>query len=82
MTGDTYDRCDERRLGTRRRLRSIRGDFVVFGRVTVTALGSGALHHAFGWDAINLVMAPFIAVAFVMSFWPNRRTGRGSRAAQ
>ena len=57
-------------------------DFLVFGTVTVTALGSGALHHAFGWDAINLVMAPFIAVAFGLGFWLNRRTGRGSRAAQ
>ena len=68
MTGDTYDRRDERRLRTRHRLRSIRGDFVVFGTVTVTALGFGALHHAWG-DAINLVMAPFIVVAFGLSFW-------------
>lgn len=56
-------------------------DFMVFGMVTVTALGSGALHHAFGWDAINLVMAPFIGVAFCLSFWLSRRAGRNSRAA-
>jgi hypothetical protein len=49
--------------------------------VTMTALGSGVLHHAFGWDAINLVMAPFIGVAFCLSFWLNRRAGRDSRAA-
>lgn len=57
-------------------------DFLVFGTVTVTALASGALHHALGWDAINLVMAPFIATAFGLSFWLNRRAGRDSRAAQ
>ncbi len=57
-------------------------DFLVFGTVTVTALGSGALHHAFGWDAINLVMAPFIAVAFGLGFWLHRRVERNSRAVQ
>ena len=56
-------------------------DFLVFGTVTVTALGSGALHHNFGWNAINLVMVPFIATAFLSSFWLNRRAGRNSRAA-
>jgi hypothetical protein len=35
-------------------------DFLVFGMVTVTALGSRALHHVFGWDAINPAMAPFL----------------------
>jgi MFS family permease len=57
-------------------------DFLVFGMVTITALGSGALHHAFGWNAINLVMVPFVAVAFCLSFWLNRRAGRSSQAAQ
>jgi MFS family permease len=57
-------------------------DFLVFGMVTMTALGSGALHHAFGWNAINLVMVPFIATAFLLSFWLNRRAGRNSQAAQ
>jgi len=57
-------------------------DFLVFGMVTMTALGSGALHHLFGWNTINLVMVPFISVAFVLSFWLNRRAGRDSRAAQ
>lgn len=57
-------------------------DFLVFGMVTMTALGSGALHHMFGWDAINMVMVPFISVAFVLSFWLNRRAGRNSQAAQ
>ena len=57
-------------------------DFLVFGTVTITALSSGALHNNFGWDALNLVMVPFIAIAFCSSFWLNRRAGRNSRAAQ
>jgi len=57
-------------------------DFLVFGMVTMTALGSGALHHTFGWNALNLVMVPFISVAFILSFWLNRRAGRNSQAAQ
>jgi len=48
-------------------------DFMVFGMVTMTALGSGALHHAFGWNTINLVMLPFIMLAFCSSFWLHRR---------
>ena len=50
--------------------------------LNVTAFGSGALHHAFGWDAINLGMAPFIAVAFGLGFWLHRRVESNSRAVQ
>ena len=53
---------------------------MVFGMVTV--LGSGALRHAFGWDAINLVMAPFIGLAFVLGFWLHPRTARSAKAPQ
>ena len=56
-------------------------DFMIFGMVTLTALGSGALHHAFGWAVVNAVMVPFIGVAFFSGFWLNRRAGRDSRAA-
>jgi MFS family permease len=48
-------------------------DFMVFGTVTVTAVGSGALHYAFGWDAINLVVAPFIAAGLLLVFRQHRR---------
>jgi hypothetical protein len=48
----------------------------------VTALGSGALRHAFGWEAINLVMAPFIGLASVLGFWLHRRTARSAKAPQ
>ncbi len=48
-------------------------DFAVFGTVTISALASGALHHAFGWNAINMVMVPFTARAFVLGFWWHHR---------
>lgn len=57
-------------------------DFLVFATVTLTALSSGALHHAFGWVAVNLVMVPFIGAAFFAGLWLYRRAGRDSRAAQ
>ncbi len=57
-------------------------DFLEFGMVTVTALGSGALHHTFGWNAFNLVMVPFIGLAFVLGLWRHRRTARSAQAPQ
>jgi predicted MFS family arabinose efflux permease len=57
-------------------------DFLVFGAVTVTALGSGALHDAFGWSAINLIIAPFIAAAFCLGFWLHRRAWKSAEAAR
>ena len=29
-------------------------DFLVFGTVAAASFGSGSLHHAFGWQVINL----------------------------
>ncbi len=52
-------------------------DFAVFGTVTIAALASGALHHVFGWNAINMVMVPFTALAFVLGFWLHHRMKRG-----
>lgn len=52
-------------------------DFLVFGTVTMTAFGSGALHHLFGWHAMNLLMAPLIATALGLSLWL-LRAARGS----
>jgi MFS family permease len=48
-------------------------DFLVFGTVAVTALSSGAVHHAFGWTSLNIAMAPFVAVALLASVWLGRR---------
>jgi MFS family permease len=56
-------------------------DFLVFGTVTMTAFGSGVLHHAFGWNAMNLLMVPFIATAFCLSLWLLRVAGRDSQPA-
>jgi MFS family permease len=55
-------------------------DFLVFGMVTMTALGSGALHHAFGWNAINLVMVPFVVLAFGLGLWLHRQTMSNAKA--
>ncbi|MFO0995145.1 MAG: MFS transporter [Alphaproteobacteria bacterium] len=54
-------------------------DFLLYGMVTLSALVSGKIQHAFGWDVVNLGVAPFIAVAFAMSFW--LRTRRAPAAA-
>ncbi|MBS0001939.1 MAG: MFS transporter [Thioalkalivibrio sp.] len=56
-------------------------DFIVFGTVTVTALGSGALLATVGWMAINALVVPFllavlIALWFVRRPW-GRHPGRG-----
>jgi MFS family permease len=55
-------------------------DFLVFAMVTMTALGSGALHHAFGWNAINLVMVPFVVLAFGLGLWLHRQTMSNAKA--
>ena len=44
-------------------------DFLVFGMVTIASFASGALHHAFGWQAVNLgVIAP-VAVTSGAIVW-------------
>ena len=50
-------------------------DFIVFGTVACTALGSGAVHAGAGWDVLNLMLLPALAVAAVVTLWP-RRTAR------
>lgn len=42
-------------------------DLIVFGTVTITAFGSGAAHHAFGWAALNLsILPPLLAAALAV----------------
>lgn len=48
-------------------------DFLLYGMVTFSALMSGKIQHAFGWDIVNLGVAPFIACAFALSFWLRAR---------
>ena len=50
-------------------------DFVVFGTVACTALGSGAVHAAAGWAVLNMLLLPALAVAAVVTLW-QRRTAR------
>ena len=42
-------------------------DFLVFSAVSITALGSGFLHHLLGWERLNLVTFPVIVAAAAMT---------------
>lgn len=44
-------------------------DFIVFGGVAGTAFSSGAIHSAYGWDALNLTVVPPIALALGVVGW-------------
>ena len=44
-------------------------DFCIWGSVMVGALTSGAAHHAFGWTAVNLGVAPLILVTAGATLW-------------
>jgi MFS family permease len=51
-------------------------EFLIFGTVTVTALSSGALFHAFGWSAVNLgIVAPLLVVLTAVLWLARRRAG-------
>ncbi len=47
-------------------------DFIVFGTVTVTALGSGALLATVGWGTINALVVPFLLAVLVALWWVRR----------
>jgi predicted MFS family arabinose efflux permease len=51
-------------------------DFLVFSTVTVGAVSSGALHSAFGWVPLNLVMVPFVAATLLALLWLELRRRR------
>lgn len=44
-------------------------DFVVYSVISFTAVGSGGFHAWFGWQAINLGVAPFLILAAVLVVW-------------
>lgn len=48
-------------------------DLLVFGTVALTATTSGALHHGFGWQALNLGTLPCLALALLAVAWLARR---------
>jgi hypothetical protein len=47
-------------------------DFIVFGTVTVTALGSGALLATVGRVAINALVVPFLLAVLLVLWWVRR----------
>jgi MFS family permease len=57
-------------------------DFVVFGTVAAASLSSGWLYHQFGWETLNLVALPFLAVALVATLGVSRRAPGVSVPAQ
>lgn len=44
-------------------------DFIVFGTVTMTALGSGALLSLLGWEQLNLAVIPFLLMVLLGIAW-------------
>jgi len=48
-------------------------DFLVFGTVAVASFSSGQLLNIGGWDVLNTLMLPLIAVALLMLAWLARR---------
>ncbi|MEM7562906.1 MAG: MFS transporter [Pseudomonadota bacterium] len=48
-------------------------DFLVFSVVAFTAMTSGLLHHIMGWEALNLIVMPAIAVAIISILWLKMR---------
>lgn len=44
-------------------------DFLVFGTVALASLTSGVAFQLFGWDTVNLILFPFVAVAAAMLLW-------------
>ena len=54
----------DRLSGLRERFRvQAVNDCIVFGTVACTALGSGLLHEWLGWEAVNLLLLPALALA-------------------
>ncbi|MGF1611621.1 MAG: MFS transporter [Kiloniellales bacterium] len=52
-------------------------DLLVFGTVALTALGSGMLFEAFGWQAVNLaVVAPVLLVGLGLAWLVRRRAAQ------
>jgi len=48
-------------------------DAVVFGSVTLTAVGAGVIHHFVGWVVLNVAILPPVVVALAALAWLARR---------
>jgi predicted MFS family arabinose efflux permease len=44
-------------------------DFLVFGAMAVSSFSSGQMLAAFGWDALNIVVFPFVVLAGGLLLW-------------
>jgi MFS family permease len=44
-------------------------NFIIFGFVAFSSLMSGAIHHFFGWQWVNLVAIPLILIAVLAASW-------------
>lgn len=44
-------------------------DFILFGTVALASLMSGQILNAFGWDALNWIILPFVALALISLWW-------------
>jgi MFS family permease len=49
-------------------------DFIVFGTVAITSFSSGAVHHALGWQTINMAVIPFLILVTVANLWLRIKT--------
>jgi MFS family permease len=47
-------------------------DFLIFGSVAVASFSSGKLLNAGGWDSVNWLVFPPVAVALVLLAWQQR----------
>lgn len=55
-------------------------DFIVFSTVSITALSSGALHHHYGWNFVNLCVIPFILLCGWSAVWLTKHRNKATSA--
>ena len=65
FVGGTTLLTEAYRPGERAKVQAMH-DFLMFGAVTIATFSSGSLLSNFGWQAVNLAVLPFLAVALTM----------------
>ena len=74
MVTDTYTPAERAKV-------QALNDFLVFGTVAVASFGSGRLLNTSGWETINTLMLPLIAVVLVMLGWQTLHRRRATASA-
>lgn len=74
MVTDTYTPAERAKV-------QALNDFLVFGTVAVASFGSGRLLNTSGWETINTLMLPLIAVVLVMLGWLTLHRRRATASA-